>query len=337
VVQRIRVDLDEIAAFDNLAESCLRAARGKRRRPEVIAFLDDIEANLSALGEAMRAGCAPTGRYHVFRIHDPKPRTIHAPCFADRIVHHALIGAIGPRLARALVPSCFACRTGMGNLAAVRAAQRASRRFAWVVHLDIKAYFDSIDHRILIGLLDRLVKGRDLLPLIERILASHQSRAGKGLPIGALTSQYFANLYLSGFDRFLLEEVGVRAHVRYMDDSLWWVDDKDQARDTLRAARAWLSTHRFLEVKEPGIVGASRRGVTFCGYRIYPRTLRLTRRKRRRYVAGLVRWERRYRRGEISANGLQAGVASVLAPTLHADARAWRRARHCLVPPMEVS
>jgi len=326
MVRRTRVDLEEIADLTNLSEAAWRAARGKRHRVEVRAFFANLETELSLLGSDLLRGSAPYGRYHVFQIHDPKPRIITAPCFRDRVIHHALIQKIGPRLEAALVPSCVACRRGMGNLAAIEAAQRGLRRADWYVHLDIKSYFDSIDHRILIGLLDRYLKGHDLIPLVIRLLESHETAPGKGLPIGALTSQYFANLYLDGLDRFLRERVRVRHHVRYMDDTVWWTDNKARALESRRLARTWLGEHRSLEVKGQGIVNRSDLGLTFCGYRIQRSRLRLTRRKRERYRAGLRKWERFYREGRIDDRRLQAGYWAIHAPTAHADAARWRRA-----------
>jgi len=260
-----------------------------------------------------------------FRIRDPKPRIIHAPCFRERVLHHALMAHVGPALDRALVDDTYACRLGKGVLAAVRRAQHHGRRFPWYAKIDIRAYFASIDHAILLQRLARRFKDPGLLGLIARILDAHHTDPGKGLPIGALTSQHFANYYLSDLDRLLLEHGGVRGLVRYMDDLVWWGDSRDQVRRALAAARDYAAEALRLEVKTPIQVGRSSQGLMFCGYRILPGCLLLSRRRKRRYAECRKQWEDAYAAGMIDATTLQAGYSTALAITAHADAAPWRR------------
>jgi RNA-directed DNA polymerase len=159
-------------------------------------FVTDLETNLGRLAEAILSGQAPRGEYRCFRIHDPKPRRIHAACFPDRVLHHAIMRLAGPVLERAMPDTSFACRPGKGSLAAVRATQAAVRRFPWYVKIDVSGYFEHIDHAILLDLLARRFKGASFLGLLERVLLTYQSAPGRGLPIGSLTSQYFANHFL---------------------------------------------------------------------------------------------------------------------------------------------
>lgn len=160
--------------------------------------------------------------------------------------------------------------------------------------IDIRSYFASIDHAILKALLARKLKDPGLLALIGRIVDAHRDAPGKGLPIGALTSQQFANYYLAGLDRLLLEECKVRGMVRYMDDLVWWGDDHVTVRDTL-AARSYTADRLALEIKEPVLVGRSRHGLSLCGYRILPGRLLLSHRRKRRYAECRKQWEDAYR------------------------------------------
>jgi hypothetical protein len=164
-----------------------------------------------------------------------------------------------------------------------------------------------------------------LLALIHRIVDSHHASPGKGLPIGALTSQQFANFYLSGLDRLLLEECGVCGLVRYMDDLVWWGDSREAVHRALDAAVAYTCERLALEIKRPVQVGRSRHGLSFCGYRILPGQLLLSRRRKRRYAECRRAWEAAYGNGRIDAHTLQAGYACALAITAHADATNWRR------------
>jgi hypothetical protein len=334
-VRRSRVGLAAIADWHNLAAAFQRAARGKGERDEVRRFRADLNGELARLRESLLDGSVEVGQMRSFRIRDPKPRIIHAPCFRERVLHHAVMAHVGPVLDRTLVDDTYACRAGKGALAAVLRAQHHQRRWPWYAQIDIRSYFASIDHAILLALLERRFKDRGLLALLARIVESHRAEPGRGLPIGALTSQHFANYYLAGLDRLLLEGCRVRGMVRYMDDLAWWGDDKTAVRDALDQARAYARDRLRLTVKTPVQIGRSRAGLPFCGYRILPGRLLLSRRRKRRYAECRRDWENAYAAGRIDARALQAGYAAALAITAHADAAAWRREqlrRHPLAP-----
>lgn len=323
--RRSGVGLEAVADWENLSRAFWRAAAGKRLHAEVQRFAQQLDARLADLGRAILDGSAPEGRYRSFYVFDPKRRRILAPCFADRVRHHALMAQMGPILDRALVSDTFACRVGKGCLAAVQRAQQHTQRFAWYVKADITGYFAHIEHERLMGLLARRFKHPDLLALCQRILTRTPDGPPRGLPIGALTSQHFANLYLDGLDRFLLEQLQVRGLVRYMDDSVWWCDSHAEARETLAAVCAYAQRERGLTVKPTARIGRSAQGVPFLGFRVLPSNLRLSLRRRRRYAAARARCERAWRLGLIDDLGLQAGMAAALAITAHADATGWRR------------
>ena len=164
------------------------------------------------------------GNYHQFTIHDPKERLITAPCFRERVLHHAIFNLCEPILERHLIADTFACRVGKGWLVALERAQRFAGRHRFFLKLDIRKYFDSIAHAILLARLGRLFKDRRLLHLFERIIESYSTPPGRGVPIGSLTSQHFGNFYLASLDRWVKERLRVRGYVRYMDDFALWAD-----------------------------------------------------------------------------------------------------------------
>lgn len=319
------VTLDDVADLDNLARAFWSAARGKREKVEVKRFAARLPEELSRLGEEIRELRVTCGDFHQFQIFDPKPRVIHVPRFRERVLHHALMAKLGPVLERGLVSDTYACRPGKGSLAAAVRAQQHARRFPWYANVDVRGYFASIDHGILLGMLERRFRDRGLLALCRRILAAHETAPGKGLPIGALTSQHFANLYLGPLDRFLLEDLRVSGMVRYMDDIVWWCGTRAQVRAALAAVTDFVGERLALVLRGPGIVQRSERGLSFLGYRVFPGTLRLSRRRRQRYRLARQRWEAAYRDGVVDARGLQAGYAAALAITAHADAASFRR------------
>ncbi|HMY20273.1 MAG TPA: reverse transcriptase/maturase family protein [Polyangium sp.] len=324
--RRSAVSLGDIASMDNLTTAFWEAARGKRLREDVWRFEQNLPAELARLADDIREGRSPDGHWSCFRIYDPKPRRILAPSFRDRVLHHALMQHVAPVLERGLVDDTFACREGKGTLAAVYRAQTHLRRFPYFVKADVRAYFASIDHAILRRILARRFKNPGVLALFDRILERTPDPSGRGLPIGALTSQWFANVYLDGLDRFLLEHLRVPAMVRYMDDFVFWCHSRKNAMLALDVTRSFLHDVRHLEIKTDGCPGRSCAGVAFLGFRVLPGSLRLSLRRRRRYAAARARWEEAWQSGGVDACGLQAGYASALAMTAHADARGFRRA-----------
>jgi RNA-directed DNA polymerase len=326
-----RIRLEAIAERGNLAAAVERAMRGKRHRPEVVGFLDSLEANLAELGGGILDGTLPLGVMTEFRIRGPKPRIIHAPCFRERVLHHAIMAHVGPILDRGLVDNSFACRVGKGTLAAVRRTQEHVRRFAWYAKMDVRSYFATVDHDVLKAMLARRFRAGPVIPLLNRIIHSHETAPGKGLPIGSLMSQALANFYLNPLDRFLLESQRVLGLVRYMDDILIWDRSRLRVTEQVWAVREFLHVQLALTMKEPFPINRSRHGVTVCGYRIHAGTILLAASRKRRFREARRYWEGEYRRGRIDALQLQRGMDSALSIIAHADAQTWRKrqfARH---------
>jgi len=320
------LSLARIGDWHNVAWALHRAARGKRHTPAVAAALAHPETTIARIGAALRTGRLPVSTFSAFAIRDPKRRVIHAAAFLDRVAHHALVRFMEPVFERVLLPSVYACRPGKGAQAAVLAAQRHARRFGWVMHLDIAHYFPSVNHDILGEQLRRRFRG-DGLRLIDAVIGAHQAEQRRGLPIGALTSQHFANHYLNDADRWCLRQPGIGAHVRYMDDYLLFAPDKEPLLALRSAFAVYLSERLGLTIKPP-LIQRCERGFLFCGVRIRPHALRPSQRRRLRYRAALRVWQQRWRAGEINALGLQRGYDAVRAILLPADDPAWRR--HCL-------
>ena len=335
-MKRAKINILDTAAFDNLGMAAVKAARAKRLRPDVEYFFADFDRNLQTLRRDIVAGNAPYGHYKRFTIYDPKKRTIHAACFPDRVLHHALMNFVGPVLEKAMLPFSFACRPGKGPLAAIKWVQRCIRRFPWYVKVDVRSYFDSIDHGILKEILNRRVKGKQVRQLISRIIDNYRDKPGKGLPIGSLTSQHFANYYLDGLDRFIMEELRCCAYARYMDDIIWWNADRRSAKESLKAVEDWLSKKRLLNLHEKRQINRSSRGVTFCGSRVFPGAIRLSKRRRKSYSDKRRQWEKAYLKGLIDERQLQSAYASLYAGTVHADSREWRKKELRMNPTIDV-
>jgi len=291
---RQRITLCEIADRRNLLLATWKAARGRRNRPSIVRYLCELETNLERLADEILSERSPLGHVRSFVIHDPKRRTITAPCFTDRILHHAILNRAEARFERMLVPTTYACRPGKGVHAAVRQVQTNLRKHStwrWIVQIDIDGYFPSIDHAVLRRLLRRRFKGDPFLALLDRIISAAAPNSGRGLPIGSLTSQHFANAYLDSADRLLLAHKAVCAHVRYMDDLIWWCRSRDDAVRTLEELDAHLTDDLKLRLKPSVHIGPARRGARYCGFRIRPGIILASSRKMSRYRTAMRRIE----------------------------------------------
>ena len=195
-MKRKRVDLEDVADLCNLHHALWKAARGKRIRPDVRQYIAYAQKHLTRLRQQILSCSLEHDQYHVFTIRDPKPRKIVALSFPVRVLHHAVINQIGDSLERSQIHTSYACLPGRGVHAAVNRVQRGLRQAAVVVKIDIRHYFESISHRLLLDKLYCRFKGDDFLCLLQKIIAGYEDLPGKGLPIGSLTSQYFANFFL---------------------------------------------------------------------------------------------------------------------------------------------
>ena len=305
---------ERITAPGNLLGAYLKARRGKRQRAEVQAFTADLDTALGRLRRELLEERCRFDRYCTFSIRDPKHRVIHAAPFPDRVLHHAILNVCEPFFERAQIFDSFACRRGKGTRAALFRAQQFTRRYPWFLKLDVRKYFHSIDHERLKQQLQRLFKDRKLLGLLDAVLDGCPLQPGLGLPIGNLTSQFFANHYLAGMDRYLKEELRAAGYVRYMDDFVLWGRSTQELSAWERQARAFCRERLGLELKPP-CINRSLAGLPFLGFLVRPSGLRLTSRSCRRIRHKLKTCLKRLERRTIDEDRAAASVRSLLART----------------------
>ena len=306
-----------ICDYSNLIDAFGKVKRGKQNRYDSREWTANLESRLNALLHDLQEGHYHFGDYHVFKVFDPKERTIHAASVRERVIHHAVINICGPRLEAGLIDDTYACRVGKGQLRAVHRAQEFAKKHTWCLKMDIRHYFDSIDQRILMGLLERKIKDRRVLELFHELLESYATEHGKGLPIGNLTSQYFANLYLDGFDRWA-GDCKWRSYLRYMDDMLVFGTYED-LRELKAAAADYMHEKLTLTIKHGGELQPIAHGVEFLGYRVYPSHLMLNSRSRKRFRRRVRELDCKLANGKCSEVEYQRQMTALTAFVCHAD------------------
>ncbi len=289
---------EQLYDWDNLCLAYANAARGKRGREAAAAFEFDLADQLLAIEHDLREKVYQPGAYRSFYIHEPKKRLISAAPFRDRVVHHALCNLTTPYFERLFIPNSYANRVDKGTHRALDCCQGYAKRYRYFLPCDIVQFFPSIDHEILRGVLQRLLPDDSLSWVIDCILASGQGtlaaeydmvyfpgddlfsiRRPRGLPIGNLTSQWWANCYLNPFDHFVRRELGCPAYLRYVDDFLLFGDDKKVLmnwRDAIvkRLERFRLTLHQGSAHPHPVT-----NGIPFLGFIVFPEHRRLKPRK----------------------------------------------------------
>ena len=314
----------QIPGYDNLYLAFWKAARGKQLRSDVIAFRQNFDANIKKLHEDLKRHEPDIGNYRFFRVFDPKLRCICAASFPERVLHHAVMNVCEKVLEAYAIHDSYACRKGKGNRKALARAQFFSRRFEWYLKLDIRKYFDSIDHKILISQLSRRFKDRDLLSLFKMILDTYHTSPGKGMPIGNLISQHLANYYLGVFDHWVKEELKILGYLRYMDDFILFGPDRAYLKNALVQVKIFLKTELSLDLKENIQLNRCVCGIPFIGYRVFPSHIRLSPRSRKRFIAKFKQYEKRWQNGEWSERDLVRHMEPLIEFTRAARSDAFR-------------
>ncbi len=327
---------EQISSFENLWLAFHKARRGKRARPDVAEFEFNLEANLLKLQTELETETYRPSKYHNFRILDPKPRLISAAPFRDRVVHHALCNLIEPLFERSFIFDSYANRIGKGTHAALKRAQEFSRRYSYVFKFDIEHFFPAMDHVLLYQQLARLIADPAALLLCKKIINSgagihaHEFEPHlfpgddllaltrpKGLPIGNLTSQFWANVYLNPLDQFIKQELKCPAYCRYVDDGLLFSDEKASLHRWRGQIIDFLAALRLTLHENEAQVFPTATGLPFLGWRVYPNHLRLKQRNGLAFQRRYAQLRRKYADGEISFDRLDACVQGWIAHVRH--------------------
>jgi retron-type reverse transcriptase len=328
----------QVGDFENLLRAARQAQKGKRFTSGCRNFNLDLEKNLVCLQRELQDQTYRPGPYNHFRIYQPKERLISAAPYKDRVVHHALVNVIEPIFDRAMIDDSYANRLGKGTHKAVDRFTQFARRRRYVLKMDVVRYFPSLDHDLLRGAIAKKVKDKEILWFVGIILDSgylieaagsldyfpgddlftplHRKR---GLPIGNLTSQFFANVYLDGFDHYVKEDLGCKCYIRYMDDMVVFDDSKSRLGELRKALLARLGKLRLRVHLNKAQIWPVQQGTDWLGYRVYPTHRRVRRSNIKRFRKRLQLLAGAYHRGEIELKKVKASITSWLGHVKHAD------------------
>lgn len=322
----------------NLWTAFHQAARGKRSQPAVAAFEYELETQLIGLEEELHQQSYKPGRYHNFYIQSPKRRLISAAPFRDRVVHHALMNIIEPLFERQFIFDCYANRLGKGLHRALDRCTYYLRRHRYVMLCDVRQFFPSVDHQILLDILSRTIGDPDVMGLIKKILVSgvgvqageyemvyfpgddlFAAQRPRGLPIGNLTSQHWANVYLNELDQFVKRDLGCRAYVRYVDDILLFADQKRLLQTWKQAIVQYLRRLRLTVHERCAQPRPVDTGVPFLGFIVFPEHRRLKNRAGLAYRRRLRTLVSDYRQGFIDNQELKSSLLGWINHARYAD------------------
>jgi hypothetical protein len=324
--------IEKIQELDNLYLAYFKAKRGKSDTRAAIDYACCLDYNIKTLQEQIQTGNISVGNYHYFTICDPKLRLICATGFSERVLHHAIMNVCHVYFERNLIYDTYATRIDKGIYAALEKARYAMKKYQYVGKLDFRKYFDSISHDVLKTKFCRLFKDIQLLNILDKIVDSYETTRGFGIPIGNLTSQYFANYYLSGMDHYAKEVLKIPVYIRYMDDILIFENDRCKLKENIAKLEELAFNELHLCFK-PVLINKCEQGISFLGYKPYPHKILLNRRSKRRFREKLKQYNLMLNNASWDETNYQHHVIPLISFVKYGYTKKFRIAQPSMMPP----
>jgi len=318
--------------FDNLLLAYKKAQRGKQHKQSVALFTLNLEHELFTLQRQLTDGSYQPGEYRLFTIYERKPRTIAAAPFRDRVVHHALMNIIEPSLDKQFIYDSYACRQNKGVHKAIDRYQKWAKRYRYALKMDIQQYFPSINHTLLKKKLRHRIKDAKILNLLDKIIDTAPpvelppypgdnflNPQRTGIPIGNLTSQFLANLYLDDFDHYIKEQLHIHAYLRYVDDFIVLGDNKNVLHNIREQIQSYLAANRLRLHPRKVHITPTRQGLDVLGYFILPHKRRLRNDNGHRFFRKMRGFAKAYALRKMNWEDFNPSVQSWIGHAKHAD------------------
>jgi len=277
---------DQVVSFENLYFAWKKARQGTGWNDDTHYFNFHLEHQLFKLQQQIESETYQPGKYQYFNILDPKPRIIAVAPFVDRVVHHALVQVLMPIFEPTFINHSYATRVDKGTHSAIKQAQTFVRRYSWFYKMDILHFFENVNHDQMMKLISRKIKDPRVISLTEKIIRN--VTGDKGLPIGNLTSQFFANVYLNPLDHFIKESLQIKGYLRYMDDFVIFSDNKNILIQQHNKIENYANQSLKLTLKQQACwLNKSLAGLSFLGMRIFKGMIRVNPENKRRCLKRL--------------------------------------------------
>ena len=319
----------EIITPERVFKAWEEFSKGKRGKIDVVIFERNLEYNLFMLYELLKNKTYKHGGYKAFYIRDPKIRHIHKACVQDRVVHHLTSQALERIFEPTFYNHSYSCRknkgTHKGIAAFIKLTRKASRNNTtplYVLKCDIKKFFASVDHEVLLKILSKSIKDSDFMWLLNEIVFSFETDGiAKGMPIGNLTSQLFANIYMNPLDQYMKHELKIKYYIRYADDFVVLSQDKNYLENLISIVKGFLEKDLKLALHPNKTeINNYYLGVDFLGYVIFPNFVVPRTKTKRRMFRKIYKQITVYRRGQQTYESLMQTVQSYLGYLSHANA-----------------
>jgi RNA-directed DNA polymerase len=323
----IHCDFEKIISVENIFRAWNVFKAGKEKKQEIIFFEINIEDNLFSLRDDLCSGNYRHQAYEYFRISDPKKRDIHKASVRDRIVHQILYDYLRELFEPLFIDHSYSSRIGKGSHRAVRQLKEFSHDIAkknfgrcYAAKCDARKYFENIDHDVLLEILGGKIKDKNIKNILKEIIESFHSYPGKGIPLGNVTSQIFANIYLNELDQFVTGKLNVRHYVRYNDDFVILDYNKEGMVECVRMAKAFVESRLLLKIPKEKITFRKLKwGIDFCGYVVLPNAILLRRKTKKRMLENIFRATERFKKGEIAEKDFSVIFNSYCGLIKHCD------------------
>lgn len=320
----IKKCFDEKLTYINLYNAYYRICKCKRNKKYILKYAVDLEIGLNMLLQELKDNKYKLGNYHEFTIYEPKERLIKAFPFRDRIVHQWYIEEfIKPYIIPRFIIDSYSCIEGRGSHKGVNKLQKYMRSMYlknndyYVLKCDISKYFYSIDRDILFDIISKYFSDKKLLNLTKIIIYDNSNELG--IPIGNYTSQYFANIYLNELDYFVKEELKVKYYIRYMDDFVMLLDNKNECIRVMREINDFLNDRLHLKLNKKSKYFHNKYGINFLGYRIF-NDYRLLRKNSIKKIKKNIRmWKKKYGKDLLKNKNVVLSINSWYAHIKHCD------------------
>lgn len=315
----------QIIGLENLFLAWDEFRRGKSKKSDVQLFEYYLEDNIFNLHYELKTKNYQHSHYTVFCIKDPKLRKIHKAIIKDRVLHHAVFRVLYPIFDKIFIADSYSCRLGKGTHRAIDRLEKFARQVSqnktktiFILKCDVKRFFDSIDQNILMGLLKKKIQDQDVLRLLGGLIKSFEASEGRGLPLGNITSQLFANIYLNGLDQFVKHKLRVRHYIRYCDDFVVLSQSQSQLENIIAVIGDFLQNRLDLSLHPNKIeIKKWHQGVDFLGYISFPHHRLLRTKTKKRMLKKIQNRFQQFQYGEIYRESFEQSLQSYIGILKH--------------------